>query len=84
MGNLKTSSLDSNKSTMESSSSSTTKAEDMEDSEDDRGRVKSAGLKKMVHYKNNRAATARAKHRAVATATPPPVTNPPKEKEQGD
>ncbi|XP_063982328.1 leucine-rich repeat-containing protein 49-like isoform X1 [Diachasmimorpha longicaudata] len=83
LSHLKTSSLDSNKSTMESSSSSTTKADDLEDFEDDRGRVKSAGIKKMVHYKNNRAATARAKHRAVAVATPPPVVNTPKEKEQG-
>ena len=82
--NFNNNSVDSNKSTFgDSSSSSTTKADEFEDSEDDKGRVKSAQIKKMVHYKSNRAATARAKHRAVAAPTPPPQPTPPKEKEQG-
>lgn len=77
-------SVDSNKSIFgDSSSSSTTKADDFYDSEDDRARIKSAQIKKPVHYKSNRAATARAKHRAVVTPTPPPQPIPPKEKEQG-
>lgn len=78
------SSVDSNKSTLgDSSSSSATRADELDDSEDDKARIKSAQIKKMVHYKSNRAATARAKHRAVVAPTPPVQPNPFKEKEQG-
>ncbi|XP_043277631.1 leucine-rich repeat-containing protein 49 [Venturia canescens] len=84
LSSFNNSSLDSNKSIFgDSSSSSTTKADDLYDSEDEKTRIRSAQIKKMVHYKSNRAATARAKHRAVATPTPPPQLIPPKEKEQG-
>ncbi|XP_012285384.1 leucine-rich repeat-containing protein 49 [Orussus abietinus] len=40
-------------------------------------------LKRVVHYKSNRAATARAKHRAVPPPSPPPQPPPPREREQG-
>ncbi|XP_076666804.1 uncharacterized protein LOC143368204 isoform X2 [Andrena cerasifolii] len=52
-------------------------------SEKDKSRVKSAQVKKLVCYKSNRAATARAKYRALTPPSPPPLQNPPKEREQG-
>lgn len=72
----KGSSLDSGcKSTMDSSSSS--------QSGSDRHRVNSAHVKKIVHYKSNRAATARAKYKATTVPTPPPQISVSKDREQG-
>ncbi|XP_046425904.1 leucine-rich repeat-containing protein 49 isoform X1 [Neodiprion fabricii] len=51
--------------------------------ESEKSRVRSAQMRKIVHYKSNRAATARAKHRALPPASPPPQPSPPKEREQG-
>ncbi|XP_011688014.1 PREDICTED: leucine-rich repeat-containing protein 49 isoform X1 [Wasmannia auropunctata] len=49
----------------------------------DKNRIKSAQTKKIVYYKSNRAATARAKFRALAPPSPPPQQVLPKEREQG-
>lgn len=49
----------------------------------DKDRIKSAQTKKIVYYKSNRAATARAKFRALAPPSPPPQQIPSKEREQG-
>ncbi|XP_020295502.1 uncharacterized protein LOC109860660 isoform X2 [Pseudomyrmex gracilis] len=49
----------------------------------DKDRIKSAQPKKVVYYKSNRAATARAKFRALALPSPPPQQAPPREREQG-
>ncbi|OXU30110.1 hypothetical protein TSAR_003786 [Trichomalopsis sarcophagae] len=72
----KGSSLDSNKSLMGDSSSSSI-------SSTDKSRISSAHCKKMVYYRSNRAATARAKHKAIPIPSPPPHPLPPKEREQG-
>ncbi|CAK9813867.1 Leucine-rich repeat-containing protein 49 [Anthophora quadrimaculata] len=82
----KTSSIDSCKSVLsDSSTSSTTKnvLQKYKNPEKDTNRVKSAQVKKIVCYKSNRAATARAKYRAVTPPEPAPLQNPPKEREQG-
>ncbi|KOC59778.1 Leucine-rich repeat-containing protein 49 [Habropoda laboriosa] len=82
----KTSSIDSCKSVLsDCSTSSTTKSvlQKYKNSEKDTNRVKSAQVKKIVCYKSNRAATARAKYRAVTPPAPAPLQNPPKEREQG-
>ncbi|XP_058808436.1 leucine-rich repeat-containing protein 49 [Phymastichus coffea] len=49
----------------------------------DRHRVNSAQVKKIVHYKSNRAATARAKYKATTVPTPPPQIPLSKDREQG-
>ncbi|KYN45088.1 Leucine-rich repeat-containing protein 49 [Trachymyrmex septentrionalis] len=54
-----------------------------ESDKDHKSRIKSAQTKKIVYYKNNRAATARAKFRALAPSSPPLQQVPPKEREQG-
>lgn len=72
----KGSSLDSNKSLLGDSSSSSI-------SSTDKSRVTSAQCKKVVYYRSNRAATARAKHKAIPIPSPPPNPLPPKEREQG-
>lgn len=82
----KTNSVDSCKSALsDSSTSSVTKNVLLKykNSEKDKSRIKSAQVKKIVCYKSNRAATARAKYRAVTPPNPPPLQNPPKEREQG-
>ncbi|CAK9808291.1 Leucine-rich repeat-containing protein 49 [Anthophora plagiata] len=82
----KTSSIDSCKSVLsDSSTSSTTKnvLQKYKNPEKDTNRVKSAQVKKIVCYKSNRAATARAKYRAVTPPEPALLQNPPKEREQG-
>ncbi|KAK0161119.1 hypothetical protein PV327_009631 [Microctonus hyperodae] len=68
-----------------SSCSSTLKPDDYcyDNSDDEKERIKCEQVKRMVHYKSNRAATARVKHRATIMATPSPQLNTPKEKEQG-
>ncbi|XP_047369807.1 leucine-rich repeat-containing protein 49 isoform X2 [Vespa velutina] len=53
------------------------------DLEKNRHRVKSAQVKKIVHYKSNRAATARVKYRAIASPSPMPQQILPREREQG-
>ncbi|KYM99366.1 Leucine-rich repeat-containing protein 49 [Cyphomyrmex costatus] len=53
------------------------------ESDKDKSRIKSAQTKKIVYYKSNRAATARAKFRALAPSSPPLQQVPPKEREQG-
>ncbi|KAH0534507.1 leucine-rich repeat-containing protein 49 [Cotesia glomerata] len=78
-GMKKANSLDSRE---EFSSQSSTASKEL-DSDDEKGRVRSAQVKKIVSYKSNRAATARVKHRAVATPVVPVQFNAPKEKEQG-
>lgn len=51
----------------------------------DKNRITSAKMKKFAHYRSNRAATARAKHKAaIPVSTPPPHPTPLKEKEQGN
>ncbi|XP_034933792.1 leucine-rich repeat-containing protein 49 isoform X2 [Chelonus insularis] len=80
--NLKTGSLDSNSKIMSQAESSKS-SDNYNDSEDEKSRVKSAQIKKIVHYRSNRAATARAKHRAVVTQPPLIQFTVPKEKEQG-
>lgn len=81
----KTSSVDSCKSLLSDSSvSSISKsAPKSHECDKDKGRIKSAQTKKTVYYKSNRAATARAKFRALAPPSPPPQQVPPKEREQG-
>jgi len=86
----KTSSLDSCKSLLSDSSTSSIPKSAIDrkrchDHEKDKGRIKSAQTKRLVHYKSNRAATARAKFRALAPQSPPlrPAKIPLKEREQG-
>ncbi|XP_054011337.1 leucine-rich repeat-containing protein 49 [Hylaeus anthracinus] len=82
----KTNSMDSCKSVMSDFSTlSVTKNVSLKckNSEKDKNRVKSAQVKKIVSYKSNRAATARAKYRGLTPQSPPPLQNPPKEREQG-
>lgn len=85
----RTSNLDSCKSSLSDSSialasvskNALYKAQD--DCDKEKSRIKSAQVKKMVYYKSNRAATARAKFRALAPPNPPPQQVTPKEREQG-
>lgn len=81
----KASSVDSCKSLLSDSSVSSIikNAHRSHESDKDKGRIKSAQTKKIVYYKSNRAATARAKFRALAPPSPPPQQVPPKEREQG-
>ncbi|KYQ49264.1 Leucine-rich repeat-containing protein 49 [Trachymyrmex zeteki] len=82
----KTSSVDSCKSLLSDSSiSSVTKNthRSHENDKDHKNRIKSAQTKKIVYYKSNRAATARAKFRTLAPSSPPLQQVPPKEREQG-
>ncbi|XP_078034953.1 uncharacterized protein LOC144468991 isoform X2 [Augochlora pura] len=82
----KTNSMDSCKSILSDSSSSSVARNVLlksKNSEKDKNRIKSAQVKKIVTYKSNRAATARAKYRALTPPSPPPLQNPPKEREQG-
>ncbi|RLU21432.1 hypothetical protein DMN91_005805 [Ooceraea biroi] len=85
----KTNSFDSCKSLLSDSSTSSIPKSIVDkkshEYERDNGRVKSAQVKKLVYYKSNRAATARAKFRALAPPSPPPrpARVPPKEREQG-
>lgn len=83
----KTSSLDSCKSLLSDSSTSSIPKnavqKSQESDKDKNSRIKSAQAKKVVYYKSNRAATARAKFRALAPPSPPPQQVPPKEREQG-
>ncbi|KAK2580187.1 hypothetical protein KPH14_012452 [Odynerus spinipes] len=83
----KTNSLDSSKSVLSDSSSSSQSRKSVvhknRDFEKDRHRIKSAQMKKIVYYKSNRAATARAKYRAAAPPDPTPQQILPKEREQG-
>ncbi|XP_017891797.2 leucine-rich repeat-containing protein 49 [Ceratina calcarata] len=82
----KTNSIDSCKSVLSDSSTSPTNksaVQKYKTSEKNKNRVKSAQVKKMVCYKSNRAATARAKYRATTPPSPVPLQNPPKEREQG-
>lgn len=83
--NSKTSSVDSCKSLLSDSSvSSISKnAHKSYECDKDKSRIKSAQTKKIVYYKSNRAATARAKFRALAPPSPPPQQILPKEREQG-
>lgn len=80
------SSLDSCKSLLSDSSTSSISKNAVHKSHEfdkDKNRIKSAQAKKVVYYKSNRAATARAKFRALAPPSPPPQQVPPKEREQG-
>ncbi|XP_031843342.1 uncharacterized protein LOC116431698 isoform X2 [Nomia melanderi] len=82
----KTNSIDSCKSVLSDSSTSSAAKNILlkcKNSEKDKIRIKSAQVKKIVTYKSNRAATARAKYRALTPSSPPPLQNPPKEREQG-
>lgn len=81
----KTSSVDSCKSLLSDSSVSSVpkNAQKSHDGDKDKGRIKSAQTKKVVYYKSNRAATARAKFRALAPPSPPSQQVPSKEREQG-
>nr|XP_034177238.1 leucine-rich repeat-containing protein 49 isoform X4 [Osmia lignaria] len=82
----KTNSMDSCKSILSDSSTLSVAKTVLQKSktlEKDKNRVKSAQLKKVVYYKSNRAATARAKYRAISPPNPTPVQNPSKEREQG-
>jgi len=81
----KTSSVDNCKSLLSDSSvSSITKnAHKFHECDKDNARIKSAQTKKMVYYKSNRAATARAKFRGLAPSNSPPQQVPSKEREQG-
>ncbi|XP_033321178.1 uncharacterized protein LOC117217588 isoform X3 [Megalopta genalis] len=82
----KTNSMDSCKSILSDSSTSSIAKNVLlksKNSEKDKNRIKSAQVKKIVTYKSNRAATARAKYRALTPPSPPPLQNPPKEREQG-
>ncbi|XP_012137386.1 uncharacterized protein LOC100881268 isoform X5 [Megachile rotundata] len=82
----KTNSMDSCKSVLSDSSTSSVARSVLQKHktlEKDRNRVKSAQIKKVVYYKSNRAATARAKYRAIAPPNPTPVQNLSKEREQG-
>lgn len=84
----KASSLDSCKSLLSDSSTSSipknTVAHKFHDCDKEKGRIKSAQVKKVVYYKSNRAATARAKFKALAPPNPPtPQQAAPKEREQG-
>ncbi|XP_076226127.1 uncharacterized protein LOC116431698 isoform X3 [Nomia melanderi] len=81
----KTNSIDSCKSVLSDSSTSSAAKNILlkcKNSEKDKIRIKSAQVKKIVTYKSNRAATARAKYRALTPSSPPPLQNPPKEREQ--
>ncbi|XP_029169643.1 leucine-rich repeat-containing protein 49-like [Nylanderia fulva] len=83
----KTSSLDSCKSLLSDSSTSSIPKnvvhKSQESDKDKISRIKSAQAKKVVYYKSNRAATARAKFRTLVPPSPPPQQVPPKEREQG-
>lgn len=81
----KTNSVDSCKSLLSDCSvpSISKKANKSHECDKDKDRIKSAQTKKIVYYKSNRAATARAKFRALAPPSPPPQQIPPKEREQG-
>ncbi|CAL7949843.1 unnamed protein product [Xylocopa violacea] len=81
----KTNSIDSCKSVMSDSSISSNKnvLEKCKNLEKDKIRIKSAQVKKLVCYKSNRAATARAKYRATSPPSPVLLQNLPKEREQG-
>ncbi|KYN22369.1 Leucine-rich repeat-containing protein 49 [Trachymyrmex cornetzi] len=82
----KTSSVDSCKSLLSDSSVSSiikNAHKSHESDKDHKNRIKSAQTKKIVYYKSNRAATARAKFRALAPSSPPLQQVPPKEREQG-
>ncbi|EFN81037.1 Leucine-rich repeat-containing protein 49 [Harpegnathos saltator] len=83
----KASSLDSCKSLLSDSSGSSipknTVAHKSHDCDKEKGRIKSAQVKKVVYYKSNRAATARAKFKALAPPSPPPQQAVPKDREQG-
>ncbi|XP_076233604.1 uncharacterized protein LOC143178704 [Calliopsis andreniformis] len=82
----KANSVDSCKSMLsDSSTSSVTKTVLLKykSPEKEKSRIKSAQVKKIVCYRSNRAATARAKYRALTPPSPPPLQNPPKEREQG-
>ncbi|XP_014609879.1 PREDICTED: leucine-rich repeat-containing protein 49 [Polistes canadensis] len=84
--NSKINSLDSSKSTLsDSSTSSLSKniTHKNHDFEKDKHRVKSAHVKKIVYYKSNRAATARVKYRATVSTSPRPQQILPREREQG-
>ncbi|KAJ8670284.1 hypothetical protein QAD02_001543 [Eretmocerus hayati] len=73
---FKGNSLDSNRSTLGDSSSSSI-------SSMDKTRAGSAQIRKVVHYRSNRAATARARHKVTPIVTPPPQPAPPRDREQG-
>lgn len=82
----KTSSVDSCKSLLSDSSISSISHKNAHKSleyDKDKDRIKSAQTKKIVYYKSNRAATARAKFKALASPSPAPQQMPPKEREQG-
>ncbi|XP_039307177.1 leucine-rich repeat-containing protein 49 isoform X2 [Solenopsis invicta] len=81
----KTNSLDSSKSLLTDSSVSLIfkNAYKSHECDKDKGRIKSAQTKKMVYYKNNKAATVRAKFKSLAPPSPLPQQVPPKEREQG-
>lgn len=81
----KTNSVDSCKSLLSDSSISSIPktSHKSHESDKDKDRIKSAQTKKIVYYKSNRAATARAKFRALVPPSPPPQQVPPKEREQG-
>lgn len=83
----KANSLDSCKSLLSDSSTSSipknTVAHKPHDCDKEKSRIKSAQVKKVVYYKSNRAATARAKFKALAPPSPPPQQAAPKEREQG-
>ncbi|EGI57412.1 PREDICTED: leucine-rich repeat-containing protein 49 isoform X1 [Acromyrmex echinatior] len=82
----KTNSVDSCKSLLSDSSVSSiikNAHKSHESDKDHKSRIKSAQTKKIVYYKSNRAATARAKFRALAPSSPPLQQVPPKEREQG-
>ncbi|KAL0100098.1 hypothetical protein PUN28_019513 [Cardiocondyla obscurior] len=81
----KTNSIDSCKSLLSDSSVSSIfkNGHKFHEYDKDKSRIKSAQTKKIVYYKSNRAATARAKFRALVPPSPPPQQVPPKEREQG-
>lgn len=82
----KTSSVDSCKSLLSDSNISSIPHKNAHKSleyDKDKDRIKSAQTKKIVYYKSNRAATARAKFKALASPSPPPQQMPSKEREQG-
>ncbi|XP_012163843.2 leucine-rich repeat-containing protein 49 isoform X1 [Bombus terrestris] len=82
----KTNSIDSCKSVLSDlSTSSTTKniLQKYKNLEKDKNKVKSAQGKKIVCYKSNKAAAARAKHKAITPPSPIPLQNTLKEREQG-
>ncbi|XP_014472267.1 PREDICTED: leucine-rich repeat-containing protein 49 isoform X1 [Dinoponera quadriceps] len=84
----KASSLDSCKSLLSDSSTSSMPKNTVDrkppyDCDKEKSRIKSAQVKKVVYYKSNRAATARAKFKALTPPSPPPQQATPKEREQG-